>query len=476
MGTIEKVIQTQKTMEVDFKAECSKIQQLFLRIRDCIKIDDASSRSTSFQKVMEEFFPDSSDCDYYIAVVEMFSQVSDVLSTPEAKKLYQDDKNKFSENELIKHPMYIALYNMSLQLEKENKYLKSNAGDISKIAELLAKSETERSQLMMQQQKAEATHKVEAEAQKRAIQETVQKIQILEEQINKLKATNAALSKKGKGQAEALNNEISKLQGEIRTKTEQMQMLEDQSRQANMIHNNEVNDLKAKLAVAQKANPTSGIISDEIALSNKLTANLVDSLNEKRKFLSNLLGPEKETKDLLNKVQNQVNSVKTEFETRKAQIETNKKTLEDKQKELENIQSMIDNMNSEAQDVQTKITETENRKEEIEKERETAEKNLADYKSKLEELDQSRAQKEEQLQNMKNEVEQNKNDAQSKIENVAKIDNAITTLNDSLKVQKEKINAATNEIEDLKSKENTIRDRVNDILKNLHQQLQESDS
>lgn len=458
-------------MEINYQEASGKLKDIIIKVKECLGVSDESVKTTQFQKIMADFFPNPTECDYYLALIEIFTQVADIISTPEGKSLYSTSKSKVLSNNIITNPQYTSLYYASLQLQKELKYLKSSGNDIQAFANALAKSETEKMQLEVARKKLEENYKIENDMLKRA---NSQKVASLEDQLAKLQSSNAALSKKGKGQVEALNAEITKLQTELKSKMLQMQRMEDQFHQQSLILTNEKIELTAKLAEANKTAKNDKEMSDEIALQELITSQLLQMLESKRKFLKELdvisktesstpgtLSYLKEAQKSLLKKKEQYSSGKAIEDQLNCELEKTKGEISKIDAELDILKKNEENLQSQIDEKQKDLSKTESQVEELTK--------------KIAELNKSKDEKSATLNNLIESVEKKKVEALQAQENVIKLDSSINSFEETLNKQKVKLDEASSTIESIQNKENELKGKITDVLSILNSQIQQLD-
>lgn len=458
-------------MEIDFKEASEKLKGIIFKVKECLSVSDDSAKTAQFQKIMNDFFPNPTECDYYLALIEVFTQVSDIINTPEGKNLFSTNKSKVLTNNIISSPIYTSLYYASLQLQKELKYTKAAGKDIQAFANALAKSETEKMQLEVTRKKLEENYKIEADMIKRA---NSQKIASLEDQLSKLQSSNAALAKKGKGQIEALNAEITKLQNELKTKMMQMQRMEDQFHQQSLILTNEKIELTAKLAEATKSRSKDSEMSDEVALADLITAQLLQMIESKRKFLKELDIISKSessapgTLSYLKEAQKTLKEKKEQYSSGKAIEEQLSSELEKTKEEISKIDSEIEILKKNESNLQSQIDEKQKNLSQVESQVEELTKKIAD-------LNVSKEEKTATLNGLVDSVEKKKVEAQQCEENVKKLDLSINGFEETLNKQKTKLDEASSNIENIQNKENELKGKIADVLNILNSQIQQFD-
>lgn len=458
-------------MDINFQEVSGKFKELIFKVKECLNVSDESAKTAQFQKIITDFFPNPTECDYYLTLVEIFTQVADVLNTPEGKNLYSTNKGKVLSNNIINSPLYTSLYYASLQLQKELKYLKTTGNDIQAFANALAKSETEKMQIENSRKKLEENYKIEADMLKRA---NSQKVASLEDQIAKLQSSNAALAKKGKGQAEALNAEITKLQSELKSKMLQMQRMEDQFHQQSLILTNEKIELTAKLAEANKSKNNDSMMSDEVALQELITGQLLKMIESKRKFLKELDIISKSesstpgTLTYLKEAQKSLKAKNEEYSSGRAIEEQLNLQLEKTKSEISKIDIEIETLKKNESNLQSLINEKQMNLSQVESQVEELTKKIAD-------LDKIKDEKSATLNNMIESVEKKKVEAQQAQENVIKLDSSIAKFDETLNKQKTKLDEANSTIENAQNKENELKGKITDVLNILNSQIQQFD-
>lgn len=458
-------------MEIDFKDGSEKLKRLISSVKDCINNSDDSAKTAQFVKIMTDFFPNPIECDYYLTIIEIFSQISEIINTSEGKALLATGKGKALSNTVLNSPLYTSLYYASLQLQKELKYLKKEGKDIQAFANALAKSETEKMQLELAKKKLEENYKMEADMLKRA---NSQKVANLEDQIGKLQSSNAALSKKGKGQVDALNAEITKLQAELKSKMLQMQRMEDQFHQQSLILTNEKIELTTKLAEANKSKPKENEMSDEIALADLVTAQLLKMIDSRRKFLAELDVISKSessapgTLTYLKEAQKSLEAKKEQYSSGKAIEDQLKQQLETTNNEISKIDSEIESLKQNETNLQSQLDEQQKKQSQFQSEIDELSKKVAD-------LEKAKEEKNATLNSLMESVEKKKVEAQQAEENVSKLDSSINQFEETLNNQKAKLDEASSKIENIQNKETELKSKITDVLNILSSQIQQSD-
>ena len=73
-------------MEINFQEASEKLKNIILKVKECLSIGDASIKVAKFEKIITDFFPNPTECDYYLTLIEIFTQVAEILNTSEGKE------------------------------------------------------------------------------------------------------------------------------------------------------------------------------------------------------------------------------------------------------------------------------------------------------------------------------------------------------------------------------------------------------
>lgn len=468
-------------MDFSFREAADNLKSLITSVKDCLSIQDSTAKSAQFQKIMTDFFTSSTDCFYYMTLIQVFEEAAEILNTAEGKKYITSDKGRIFDNSILSSPLYTSLYYASLQMEKELKYLKSNSTDIAGFANALAKSETERSQLEIKKKKMEENHKQELDVLRNSVIETTKKTSALEEQLSKLQSQNAALSKRGKGQVEALNNEIQQLQTEIKNKAIQIQKTEEQLHQTSLILTNEINELKKKLTEAEKQPSQQDALSDEVLLSNKITNELFQVVLQRRRFFKEMDILEKSDCEKpsalieLGEVKKKLDEKLVESRSEASFEVQLQKHLEETKEKLNKIEAEIGTSKEKNAALQTQVNEEQQKYDTFNNEKIDVEKQNQEFANQIEELQKSTQEKQNALNSLKEAVEQKKTEAAEITNNMNKLEVTLNAFQSTLDNQKTQLDVATSTIQTLQNKEIELKNRAAAILQNIQAQLDQSD-